>query len=134
MTGSILNVALHTAGRFMFLPVGFFLNGLLLRRYRIATLCSIGAILAGIVTAVVVVGIRTPLALFIYGCIGGAAYGIYWANRNYLEFKETLADQRQYFFSLVYSVTWLASIIVPLIAGWFVILGQNIGFSPQHAY
>jgi YQGE family putative transporter len=67
-----------------------------------------------------------PLALFGYGCVYGIGYGFYWANRNYLELQETVAEGRQYYFSIIQIVGSLSSVFVPFIAGWLVVSGSII--------
>jgi YQGE family putative transporter len=76
-----------------------------------------------------------PLALFGYGCVYGIGYGFYWANRNYLELQETVAEGRQYYFSIIQIVGSLSSVFVPFIAGWFIVLGKHFGlYSVTQAY
>lgn len=135
-TGSLLNIVLYSAGECLFLPIAFFLNGLLLGKVNIRTAFWIGAIGAGLNTALVVfLGITSPYAFFIYGCLWGIGNGFYWANRNYLELQESSSSQRKYFYSLLSIAGKLSGIIVPLFAGWFIVFGQSSNlYSPIFAY
>lgn len=135
-TGTLLGVAAYNIGYFMCLPIAFYINGFLLRRVHIRLLLAWGVILGGVAgAAFVVAGPPNTFVVFIYGCAWGVGNGFYWANRNYLEFQETLADMRQYFYGFLSSIGSIANIIVPFIAGWFIVLGAHFHlYSARHAY
>jgi YQGE family putative transporter len=137
-TGSLLAVALYNAGLYLGLPIAFYFNGLLLRKCNIRKLFAVGSVLSGISSLLVIaltsLGNNLGMVL-LFGFLFGIGTGFYWSNRNYLEFQETLTDMRQYYFGILSSVGALASIIVPLIAGWFIVLGSYLGlYTSAHAY
>lgn len=136
ISGSIIDVVIYNIGLHIFLPTAFYLNGLLLRYVHIRKLLAWGAILSGIAsTAFIFFGGANRVAIFFYGCIWGLSQGLYWANRNYLEFKETYDGVRLYFYGLLSSVSSIASVLVPLIAGWFIVFGSIVHlYSERHAY
>ncbi len=136
LTGSIYSVALYNLGMCIALPIGFYLNGLLLRRFHIEKLFAVGAILSGVTSAAfVVTGSANSLSIFFYGFIWGLGNGLYWANRNFLEFQETELEGRQYFFGFNSAVGALSNILVPLLVGWFIVFGTYTGwYTTTHAY
>lgn len=128
-TGSLLSVALYKLGECVFLPLAFYANGFLLRRLSIQQAFFIGCLLQGVSSMILVLsGVPANAQLFVYGALFGIGNGFYWANRNYLELKETTDQIRNYFYGLLYSISSLSSIIVPVIAGWFIVLGDMSGF------
>jgi YQGE family putative transporter len=136
VSGSIVGVAIYNIGLHIIPPVAFYLNGLLLRHIDIRKLFAWGAILSGI-ASVLLIFFKGSNLLFIFlcGCILGLGDGFYWANRNYLEFKETCNEVRLYFYGLLSSVSSIASVLVPLIAGWFIVFGSFVHlYSQKHAY
>jgi YQGE family putative transporter len=135
-TGTLFGVAVYNAGLFLFLPVAFYANGLLLRYLHIRILFAWGSILGGAACAAfVIAGPPGTLAVFLYGSLWGLGNGFYWANRNYLEFQETLFGMRQYFYSFLSSISSIINIVVPFIAGWFIVLGARFNlYSSDHAY
>ncbi len=135
-TGSLLTVALFNVGQYIFLPIAFFVNGLLLRKTHIQKTFAWGAIIGGASgAALVIFGNGNAHLIPIFGCIWGFGNGMYWANRNYLELQETVAAWRGYFYGILLSMSALASILVPLAAGWFIVFGTYSGlYSRKHAY
>jgi YQGE family putative transporter len=135
-TGSLYAVLAYKVGESLFLPTAFYCNGFLLKKIRIQKTFMMGAILGGITSlALVLFAPHSLLLLFVYGCIWGIGNGFYWANRNYLELTETVIDSRQYFFSILSSISGMASIIVPFFAGWFIVIGESTGwYSTTYAY
>lgn len=135
-TGSLMSVTIYNLLQWIGLPFAFFLNSYLLRRIHIRKAFALGAVLSGLSAACTVLfGIAFPNLIPLWGFLWGIGNGFYWANRNYLELQETVPEGRPYFYGLVYSVSSLANIIVPLIAGWFIIFGNYLGlYSPVHAY
>ncbi len=135
-TGSLFSVALYKLGECIFLPIAFYGNSFLLRKTTIQKAFFIGAILEGVSSMILVLGgVPDNGRLFIYGALWGLGNGFYWANRNYLEIKETTDQIRKYFYSLTYSISSLSSIIVPVVAGWFIVFGDFSGwYSSNSAY
>ncbi len=120
------SVALYNLGNFIGLPLTFYINGLLLRKFKINQLYFIGAILTAISAALVIFYQQfSPIYYLIYGCIYGIGNGFYWANRNFLTLKETKSHERNYFIGLNFSVDTVTSIIIPFIIGWLIVLWSN---------
>jgi len=119
---------LYNVGDFAILPLLFIVNRWLLRRIRVNTLYSIGTVLTGI-SALMVIFYRstTPEAYLFYGVLYGIGNGIYWANRNFLTLRHTTSDVRSYFTGLQFALGTIASVIVPPIAGWFIVT-TNFGY------
>src|SRR3989338_3812946 len=136
LSGSLFNVGLYVAGKSLLLPLGFWVTGMLLKKFHIKDVFALGAVAAGVGYAgVAVFNVESTLIALLYGCFGGFCSGIYWGARNYLQLQETVKEERQYFFGLIYSSAYLSSIIVPFLAGWFIVLGAYFNwFSQTQAY
>ncbi|RPI22292.1 MAG: hypothetical protein EHM70_23985, partial [Chloroflexota bacterium] len=88
----------------------------------------------------------SPLILFTQNfepyqmaAIMGVAYafsrGIFFSNRNFLEINLTEDGQRNFYVSLTSFFNESLSIAVPFVAGWFVVLGEDLGlYSINTAY
>ncbi len=135
-THSFLTIAAFNIGRYAFHPVAFYISGLLLRRINIKTMFAVGAVSGGLATLLIVsFHAKSPWAYLTFGIIYGVGYGFYWANRNYLELQETIAEGRKYFYSLVHIIGSVSSVAVPIVAGWFIAFGRNLGwYSAAQAY
>jgi len=135
-TGSLLLVALYKIGEWIFLPITFYINGLLLKRFTVQRTFAIGSVLAGLTPlALIFFGSTSALLIFLCGCLYGIGNGFYWANRNYLEFKETVAEARKYFFGVLSAIQNFSGIVIPLIAGWFIVFGEKSNlYTPTQAY
>jgi MFS transporter, YQGE family, putative transporter len=111
---------------FAAIPLGFYLNGLLLRRIQPNILYFLGLLLSGLV---IVVLIYLPsldyISVGIFGFIHGITAGMYWANRNLLTLKTTTSENRIYFSGLESILSTYSKIIVPLVIGWFIVLGST---------
>ncbi len=135
-TGSLLYVSIYNLLSYVGLPVGFFLNGLLLRKARIEKIFAFGSALMGLGALLIVIfGSVNYSSIPLFGFLWGLGRGFYWGNRNYLEFKETTNEWRQYFYGFLSSVSSLSNILVPFLAGWFIVLVSYAGiFSAKTAY
>ncbi|MDP9249356.1 MAG: hypothetical protein M3M85_02520 [bacterium] len=127
-TNSLLAVSFFNMSQFVGLPVGFFLNGLMLRKVHIEKVFAFGAALTGLMSLVLVIaGSSNAQLIPLYGFFWGVGRGFYWGNRNYLELQETTNEWRQYFYGLLTSIHSVANIIIPFMAGWFIVLVQYFG-------
>jgi YQGE family putative transporter len=119
---NVVLLILYYIGNFIALPIVFIFNKWLLSRVRMNTLYAIGTVLTGL-SAVMVVFYQphTPLTYLWYGFLYGFGNGIYWANRNFLTLRHTESAFRSYFTGLQFSLSTIASIIVPVVAGWFIV-------------
>lgn len=115
-------LVLYYIGNFAILPIVFMLNKWLLKYLRLPLLYSIGTICTGL-SSIMVIFYRSPhpSAYLLYGILYGLGNGLYWANRNFLTLKYTTSAIRGYFTGLQFTVGTGASIIVPALAGWFIV-------------
>jgi len=129
-------VAVYNLGLFFALPIGFYVNGLMLKKIRITWLHLDGLIISVMsVLAVIFFSTSSSWHLFIYGCIFGLGSGLYWANRNFLTFQETQSSHRNYFFSIITVVESLISLVVTFLAGWLIVFGEYSHlYAPTIAY
>ena len=124
--GDIISLAFYNIGNTVALPISFYLNGLLLKRFKITHLYFIGALITALIPITVVFFPKSSVwSYLIFGLLFGTGYGLYWANRNYLTFKQTESHNRNYFLGLNFSLNMITGIVVPLIAGWFIFLASK---------
>lgn len=135
-TASLWNVAAYNVGFFMFLSVGFYINGLLLKNIKITKLYLIGSIISVISTlALLFFSGTSPWHFLAYGAIFGFGSGLYWSNRNFLTFQETESKQRNYFFSLTTVMGALIALLITFLMGWTIVMGENNNwYTPNMAY
>ncbi len=110
------------------LPIGFVINGVLLRHMNIKTLYSIGAISQGLVALLVVFMPSGSIAtLSFYGLLYGSGSALYWGNSNFLQQILTTPDIRLYFRSLQSLSFLIFNTITPFIAGLLISFGPISG-------
>lgn len=129
-------MAAYNLGFFVALPIGFYLNGLLLKTIKILNLYWIGGVLQGVAAflAIFIPDLSFYRVLF-YGLIYGIGGGIYWANKNYITLKITKGRNRIYYNNLESSLDLIINMIMPLIIGWFIVFGENMSlYSVEVAY
>lgn len=128
-TEDITLIAAYNLGFFIALPIGFYINGLLLRRFHILKLYWIGTVLQGVAAFL---AIFAPTLSFdrvlVYGLIYGIGGGLYWANKNYITLKITKGRNRLYYNNLESSIDLIVNIVMPVLIGWFIVLGAKIDF------
>lgn len=113
---------------FIGVPLGFYANGLLLRRFQPSVLYFLGLLLSGITIAILIfLPTLNYVALGVFGLIYGVSAGIFWANRNLLTLKTTTSDNRIYFSGIESIFSTYAKIVIPFIIGWFIVLGNTTG-------
>ncbi|MEK9179067.1 MAG: MFS transporter [Patescibacteria group bacterium] len=121
---------------FCTIPLGFLLNGLLLRRFAVTVLYGCGLILFVVSNSSIVFlhNLSVP-GIALFGFLYGIGTGVYWGNRNLLTLAETESDTRVFFNSLELITGILLTIIIPGMAGWFISLGEISGlYSIRAAY
>lgn len=135
-TEDITLIAAYNLGFFIALPIGFYLNGLLLRKIHILKLYWIGTVLQGVAAflAIFMPTLSFDRVLF-YGLIYGVGGGLYWGNKNYITLKITKGRNRLYYNTLESSLDLIINIIMPILLGWIIVLGELIGlYTPEIAY
>ncbi len=125
-SSDITLLIVYYLGNFLALPTMFSVNRLLLKRIALQNLYLLGTILAGFGPILVIFQRHeTLLSYFLYGCLYGIGSGLYWANRNFLTLTHTTSQIRSYFTGLQFTLSTLASMIVPPLAGWLVVFTPN---------
>lgn len=129
-------LALFNLGFFAGLPIGFYVNGFLLRRFASSRLYLLGCLLQGLVPiALVVLEAQAGEYALGLGLALGVAAGFYWGNRNFLTSRHTAGPKRFKFLSLEMTGVTIASILSPILIGWFLVLGERTGwYTAQSAY
>ncbi|MFA6524882.1 MAG: MFS transporter [Patescibacteria group bacterium] len=135
-TSSLPDVVIYNVGFFVLLPLGFYVNGLMLKRIKIARLYLVGLIVSAVSIVVTVFFSGSSVwNFFAYGGFYGFGAGIYWANRNFLSFQEAKSQHRNYFYSIASLLNSLISLIVTFLVGWLIVLGEGNGlYTPTTAY
>jgi MFS transporter, YQGE family, putative transporter len=111
------------------IPITFIMNGYLLKRFPIARLYALGMIVSGIDMGVMM--LLHDLNIFgiaLIGFIMGLSYGFFWANRVFLALTTTTNKNRNYYYGLETFFFTIASIIMPLMAGYFIASTQKLGW------
>jgi YQGE family putative transporter len=119
-------------------PVTFILNGFLLKHFPIAALYSVGMIISGLDMAVMMILPELHFGgVALIGLIMGMSYGFFWSNRVFLALTNTNNSNRNYYYGLETFLFTIASIIMPIMAGYFIASTHKLGwFGGQaiHAY
>ena len=110
------------------IPLTFFLNGYLLRKFSIKTLYSLGMMLSG-VSMMVMMSLTTldNTGIGIAGLIMGMSFGFYWANRDFLALAMTNDDNRNYYYGLETFFYTIIAVVIPVLIGWFIELYAGTG-------
>lgn len=135
-TNDISLIAAYNLGFFIALPLGFYLNGLLLRRFHILKLYWVGNVLQGLAAFLAIfIPSLSFTQVFIYGLIYGIGGGLYWGNKNYITLKITKGKNRLYYNNLESSLDLVISIIMPILIGWTLVFGEYVNlYSTEFAY
>ncbi len=121
--GSITSLALYNIGNTIMLPIIFYANGLLLKKFKSNFLYFFGAVMTAVIPAIVILLPQmNSFSYFVFGFLFGAGYGMYWANRNYFTYQETASHNRNYFLGINFSANTITGILVPITLGWFIYL------------
>lgn len=129
-------IAAYNLGFFLALPLGFYLNGLLLQRFNILKLYWVGTVLQGVAAFLAIFFPSLSFShVLMYGLLYGIGGGLYWSNKNYITLKITKGKNRLYYNSLEASLDLVINIVMPLILGWILVLGEITGtYAPETAY
>lgn len=111
------------------IPLGFYLNGLLLRKYPVNKLYFFGLLASGLIISILIfLPTLDYFSIGIFGFLHGIAGGMYWANRNLLTLKTTHSQNRIYFSGLESILSTYSKIVIPFVIGWFIVLGSTTNF------
>lgn len=114
------------------IPLTFFINGFLLRKFPVKHLYSAGMLLSGVSMAIMMS--LTSLSLLGIGVAGltmGLSFGFYWANRDFLSLSNTTDENRNYYYGLETFLYTVIAVVVPVAIGWFI---EGQGGGEQRAY
>ncbi len=133
-TDSFYSVIFFNLGFYITLPIMFFANALLLKRFSVKTLFGVGLVGQGLVMSslVFIPSLSLPI-IFLFGLFFGIPMSLYWANRNFLQVSEVPDNQRNYFSGIDSSFSEIMSVFVPFVAGWFIALSAQFGWLPKTA-
>jgi len=135
-TNSFFLVGIYNLGYFITLPLTFLLNGALLKHIQMKHLFLIGLLGQGLVVTLIFFWHQPIItSLLLLGGLQGVPLGLYWANRNFITVAVTHDQERTYYCSLETILNSIASIIVPITFGWFIVFGgYSRLYSAQSAY
>ncbi|HSW87719.1 MAG TPA: MFS transporter [Candidatus Saccharimonadales bacterium] len=135
-TKDFQKLAVYNLTIYLGIILGFYLNGLLLKKYKASTLYTLGAFLQGFSIFLLIFITRTDYVIIsFFGFIFGIAGGIFWANRNLLTLKTTQTNNRIYFSGLESNIGTISDIAIPVSIGWLIVAGEAIHlYSPLDAY
>lgn len=132
----LMLVSFYNIVAFAVVPLGFYLNGILLRSASAARLATIALMIGGgAITILMFLPKITYFEVLLFGIAQGISIGMYWGNRNLLTLKATASNNRIYFSSIETTINTLAKVIVPLALGWFITFGTIIHlYTPLQGY
>ena len=133
---SFIEVASYNLALYVTIALGFYLNGLLLKKFPSNQLYSVSLLLGSIVIATLIFLPTISLwTIILFGLIDGIAAGMYWANRNLLTLRTTRSDNRIYFSGIETISTTASDIFIPVLIGFFITAGTGIAlYTPLLAY
>lgn len=124
-----LKIVTYYVGYFALLPIGFALNGKLLATFSSIRLYWLGCTLQGLVPFFVILSHATSFShILLLGSIYGVAGGFFWSNNNLLSLLATTCHDRLYYNSLSSFTGTLVAIVIPVLTGWLLVLGEKTGF------
>lgn len=129
-------VVVYQLMAYLGIPVSFLVNGFLLRHVKIAHMYSVGMLLSGVAMSIMMLLPSVNIiGISISGLVMGFSYGFFWANRDFLSLSTTNDSNRNYYFSMETFFYTITFIIMPAIAGYFIITGEKYGWYPaKYAY
>jgi YQGE family putative transporter len=118
------------------IPVSFLVNGFMLRRVKIARMYSLGMLLSGVAMSIMMLLPKVDIVgISMSGLVMGFSYGFFWSNRDFLSLSTTDDSNRNYYFSMETFFYTLTFIVIPAIAGYFIVSGEKFGWYPaKYAY
>jgi YQGE family putative transporter len=103
------------------IPFTFLLNGFLLQRIQIKWLYSAGMMLSGVAMAIMMsLGHLSLAGIATAGVLMGMAFGLFWANRDFLALSSTTDATRNYYYGIETFFYTNTYIVVPALIGWLI--------------
>jgi YQGE family putative transporter len=114
-------------GYFIAIPLGFTLNGFLLRYFKVNHLYIVGMLAEiFVIVPLTFLHIKTIVPLFLIGNVMGISSGLFWSNRHYMTYFVTNNENRNYVFGLENTLMNLGGFLTPL---FFAFLTGVAGFT-----
>lgn len=135
-TQDVILVALFNLSWMSIIPLGFYINGLLLKRYSVKRMYFLGAVIrSALVALLIFFPAINPMQIVLFGLGYGFTSAIFFSNRNLLVLELTNSSNRIYFQSLDFISQTVSNIFVPLVIGSLIIFGTDLTlYTPQEAY
>ncbi|MBA3724577.1 MAG: hypothetical protein H0W89_06880 [Candidatus Levybacteria bacterium] len=135
-TEDVMIVALFNLSLFCMLPVGFYINGQLLKHFSVKNLYFAGAVFrSSLIALLIFYPAVTQFAVIFFGLGYGLSSGIFFSNKNLLTVELTKSSNRMYFSSLDFLSQTVNNIFIPMALGALLVLGSNNGlYSAQQGY
>jgi YQGE family putative transporter len=117
----VVKVMVFQLASYTGVPITFYVNGLLLRRFNASTLYGAGMALSGCVLFVLTSLSALELSgILVTGLTMGVAIGFHWANRNLLALSNTRDIFRNYYFAIEGFFFCVSGVVVPAAVGAFI--------------
>ncbi len=118
----MVKVMAYQIASYASIPLAFYANGLLLRRFKASTLYACGLALSGVVVfALTTISDLELVGVIVAGLVMGVSAGLHWSNRNLLALAYTRDDFRNYYFALEGFVSCVSGVVVPAVVGAFIV-------------
>lgn len=135
-TQDVMIVALFNLAAFCMLPIGFYINGVLMKHTSVKRLFFGGALLrAFLIATMIFFPSMTEITVILFGLGHGIASGMFFSNKNLLHVELTTSSTRMYFSSLDFITQTTNNIVIPVAIGALLVFGANNGlYSAQQGY
>ena len=133
---NIILIALYNCLMYAVIPIGFYLNGYLLKKFSPALPYTVSLLVSGLaITILMFLPNLSFLSVVIFSLVDGLSLGVYWANRNLLTLKTTTTHDRIYFSSVESATSTITNVLIPIVIGWFITFGTTIHlYTPIQGY
>lgn len=134
-SGSLWSIIAYNLAYVIGLPPGFYLNGLLLKRFSAMRIYFLGTLLQGFIPLLLVfIAPDSLVSIFSFGLAYGLGGGLYYGNKNYLSLILTRLTNRVYYNSIEQIIDLVINILIPALTGWFIAWGSAgiLGTSPAY--
>ncbi len=117
--GDLWGIILYNTGWIVGLPIGFYLNGIILHHVHLLRVYFMGLLLQAVIPlCIVFLPFHSLQSILLYGLAYGLGSGLFWGNKSYIDQQITRGTNRLYYNSLGSIADMLANILVPATIGW----------------
>lgn len=128
-TNGALLIILYYVGWVLGLPLGFWVNGLILKKFHVKDLYFFGVVFQGVGAALAIFSKQlNPSLILFYGLIFGFTASFFWANKNSLSYLLSRGKNRLYYNSIETAIRLIVGVVIPLLVGWFIVSGERLAF------